>query len=207
MIHPDTELRPVNEHIGLGVFATRPLPMGTIVWVQDELDQRIPPERLRRLGRRYEALLERYGFVNAAGETILCWDLGRWINHSCRANVLSSGWDFDVAVRDIAAGEELTTDYGELNIERSFSCGCAEPACRRRIRPDDFDRFVPVWDASVKQAFPEVTRVQQPLWQWVPNKREVSAASRRPERVPSVRSHQFLGGLDEPLRRVASRRL
>jgi hypothetical protein len=41
----------------------------------------------------------------------------------------------------------------------------------------------------------------------VPNKREVSAASRRPERVPSVRSHQFLGGLDEPLRRVASRRL
>lgn len=207
MIHPDTELRPVNELIGVGVFARHPLPMGTIVWVLDELDQRIPQERVGRLGRRYEALLDRYGFVNSAGEYVLCWDHARCINHSCRPNVLSSGWDFDVAIRDIEAGEELTTDYGALNLERSFQCACERDGCRRRVRPDDFDRYAERWDATMREVFPAVTRVPQPLWQWLPNKRLVSAASRRPERLPSVRRHQRQGPLDAPLHRVAARHL
>ena len=35
MIHSDTELRPVNAVVGLGVFATRRLPRGTVTWVRD----------------------------------------------------------------------------------------------------------------------------------------------------------------------------
>ncbi|MHC5084588.1 MAG: SET domain-containing protein, partial [Planctomycetota bacterium] len=34
MIHPDTELRKVNETIGYGVFATRHIPKGTILYVK-----------------------------------------------------------------------------------------------------------------------------------------------------------------------------
>ena len=39
MIHPDTELRHVNEKIGYGVFATKPIHKGTISWVCGNLDQ------------------------------------------------------------------------------------------------------------------------------------------------------------------------
>jgi hypothetical protein len=205
MLHPDAELRWASEEIGLGVFATREIPQGTIVWVLDELDRRLKPEQMAHLGRRYEPLLERYGYLNAAGEWVLCWDLARWINHSCDANTLSSGWELDVAIRDIAAGEEITNDYGSLNLGRSFACRCGAAACRRRVRPADFERLATLWDARVRNAFPQLMRVPQPLWSWVPNKRTVAAASRRPERVPSISSHRLVRGR-EGVRPAASAR-
>jgi hypothetical protein len=191
MIHPDTELRPAGDEIGLGVFATRPIPRGTIVWVLDELDQRLPPERVRAMPPGYAALLDRYGYPNARGEWVLCWDLARWVNHSCDSNVLSTGWEVDVAVRDIAEGEELTNDYGCLNLDRGFRCWCRRPGCRRRIDPGDFERLADSWDARVREAFPLVTQVRQPLWPFVPQRRLVSAAARNPARLPSIRAHRL----------------
>jgi len=191
MIHPDTELRPAAEAIGLGVFATRPIPRGTIVWVLDELDQRFLPQRVRALPSGYARLLDRYAYQNARGEYVLCWDLARWVNHSCDANVLSTGWEIDVAVRDIAAGEEITNDYGCLNLERSFRCACGHASCRGRIDPEDFDRLADRWDAQVREAFRSVTSVAQPLWHFVPERRSVSAAARNPARLPSIRLHHL----------------
>lgn len=191
MLHPHTELRLAREEIGLGVFATRDIPRGTVVWALDDLDQRLPPEQVSRLGRRYERILEHYAYLNAAGEHVLCWDLARWINHSCDANVLSSGWEFDLAIRDIAAGQEITTDYGALNLARGFACRCGSPGCRRRVRPGDFEKLAAMWDQRVREAFADLLCVPQPLWQWVPNKRAVAAASRRPEKLPSVLSHRL----------------
>jgi hypothetical protein len=205
MMHPDTELRAAGEAIGLGVFATRPIPRGTIVWVLDELDQRFLPQRVRALPPGYEKLLERYGYLNARGERVLCWDLARWVNHACTANALSCGWEFDVAVRDIAAGEEITNDYGCLNLERSFRCECREPGCRGRIGPEDFERLADHWDAQVRDAFHFVKRVTQPLWRFVPQPRAVSAAARDPLRVPSIRLHH-LGGAPLETRSPSARR-
>jgi hypothetical protein len=205
MIHPDTELRLASEQIGFGVFATRPIPKGTIVWVLDDLDHRLNPGAVRRLGRRYEALLDRYSWLNAAGERVLCWDLARWVNHSCDANLLSSGWDFDITVRDVQAGEEITNDYGALNLEQSFACHCAAPECRGTIHPADFERLAASWDQRVREALAEVTRVPQALWTFVPNKRRVSAASRRPEEAPSVMRHRYHGA-ESSTRRVAQAR-
>jgi hypothetical protein len=184
-------LRHAGEVIGLGVFATAPIPQGTIVWVLDELDQILPAERVKRLGRRYGRLLDRYAFVNGKGEQVVCWDLARWINHSCDANVISSGWNFDVAIRDIAAGEEITNDYAALNLDASFTCHCGNAGCRGRIRPRDFPRLSDRWDAAVRAAFPKLLRVEQPLWEWVPSKRSVAAAARDPRRVPSIRTHFY----------------
>jgi hypothetical protein len=190
MIHPDTELRHVSDTIGVGVFATRDIARGTIVWVLDELDQKLSPGRVLDLGARYEGLLDRYAYHGASGDLILCWDLARFVNHSCAANAMSTGWEFDIAVRDIAAGEEVTNDYGALNLERSFACRCGAPSCRRTVRPDDFERLADAWDAKVRDAYPELLQVVQPLWKWVPQKRRVSAAARDPRRVPSVRLHR-----------------
>lgn len=192
MIHPDTELRQAGEKIGLGVFATRRIPRGTIVWVLDDLDQRFDAGRIRALGPRYASLLDRYGYLNGSGERVLCWDLARWVNHSCGANAISTGWDFDIAVRDLEAGEELTNDYGCLNLERRFRCHCGEPACRRTVSPADFERLADVWDERVRGAFPELGKVPQPLWAWVKPKRAVYAGLRDPSRVPSIRSHRWL---------------
>jgi hypothetical protein len=113
------------------------------------------------------------------------------VNHSCAANALSCGWEFDVAIRDIAAGEEITNDYGCLNLERSFGCECREPGCRRRIGPEDFERLADHWDGLVRDAFGLVKRVAQPLWRFVPQPRTVSAAARNPARVPSIRLHHL----------------
>jgi len=36
MIHPDTEVRFINDEIGYGVVAKKLIPKGTITWVQDD---------------------------------------------------------------------------------------------------------------------------------------------------------------------------
>jgi hypothetical protein len=198
MIHPDTRLGHSSDVIGLGVFATRPIRKGTVVWALDGLDQRLSPVRVRRLGPRYRALLDRYAFTNSAGESVVCWDLGRFVNHSCNANAISTGWDFDVAVHDIEPGEEICNDYGALNLEESFTCHCGSPSCRGTINPDDFERYADVWDTKVRDAFAHVTRVAQPLWEFVSPKRLVASAARDPRRVPSIRRHR-MPAVPEPL--------
>lgn len=205
MIHPDTRLEHASDAIGLGVFATKPIPKGTIVWALDDLDQRLSPVRVRRLGTRYQALLDRYAFFNAEGERVVCWDIARFVNHSCEANAISTGWHFDIAVRDIATGEEICNDYGALNLEETFTCHCRSPVCRSDIHPEDFDRHAEAWDVLVRAAFPQVTRVPQPLWDFVSPKRLVVAAARDPRRAPSIRRHRLIALPPVAPPRVAAR--
>lgn len=79
-------------------------------------------------------------------------DQTRWINHSCDPNCEIEGelgasplveggaeggwWARVLAVRDIAAGEELTYDYAfpAVLAER---CGCGAPGCRGWIVDSD----------------------------------------------------------------------
>ena len=137
LIHPDSELRFVNPAIGYGLFATRPIPKGSITWAADALDQIISPARLAALPEILSRQVHRYSYLNGRGDRILCWDHGRFVNHSCAASCLSPGFDFEIAVRDIAAGEQLTDDYGTLNPEEPFLCLCDAPNCRGQVLPDD----------------------------------------------------------------------
>lgn len=64
----------------------------------------------------------------------------RWINHSCAPNCYTDergGRIFIVALRNIAAGEELNYDYGLIIEERytpklkaEYACWCGAPTCR-----------------------------------------------------------------------------
>jgi hypothetical protein len=67
------------------VVATSLIPRGSITWVQDELDQVFTPEKVDRLGPIYEQILQKYSYLNVDGDFVLCWDLARYINHSCSA--------------------------------------------------------------------------------------------------------------------------
>lgn len=53
----------------------------------------------------------------------------RYINHSCEANTHVVGQS-DVASRDIQPGEEITSDYMDLETE-DFLCRCGSPKCRK----------------------------------------------------------------------------
>jgi hypothetical protein len=193
LIHPDTELRLAGHDVGLGVFATRPLPRGTITWALDALDQRITTQKLWSLGTLYRPVIDRYAYLNGHGDRILCWDIGRFMNHSCEANSISTGWDFDIAIRDIEAGEQITNDYTLLNLDSSFDCACGSAGCRGVVTstPADWEMLTPILNERVRAACADVLKVEQQLWPWVSNKASVEAASRDPLRMPSVAEHRF----------------
>jgi hypothetical protein len=187
MIHPKTELRWVNDLIGYGVFATGFISKGTMTWVRDDLDQTFTVEQVERMEEPYRQILDKYTFVDAKGMIVLCWDHSRFVNHSCDANCLSAGYDFEIAIRDIQPDEELTDDYGTLNLRAPFECACQSSRCRKQIAPDDMDRWGETWDALVRPVFPLIPQVPQPLWPLLKEKTEVETALKHPQRLRSIR--------------------
>ena len=65
---------------------------------------------------------------------------GDQINHSCAPNCGTSGGVLIVALREIAAGEELTYDYAMSDgcDFDEFDCSCGAANCRGRITGDDW---------------------------------------------------------------------
>ena len=122
MLHPDTELKYVSPEIGYGIFATALIPNGTITWVKDELDRIVPKEDLEKLNPANLENLLKYSYRNYRGDYVFCWDLTRYVNHSYRPNSILTPLGFEIAIRDILPGEEVTNDYGTLNIIESFEC-------------------------------------------------------------------------------------
>lgn len=138
MIHPGTELRFIDPVVGWGVFATSAIPRGTVIWVLDPLDQIVAAEHLEELGPHWRRWRDHHTFGDRTGRRILCWDLCRSMNHSCRPNCGGTDLGLELALADIAPGEELTNDYGTLHIDASegFPCRCADAECRGVVVPD-----------------------------------------------------------------------
>jgi hypothetical protein len=189
MIHPNTELRFISPAIGYGVVATRLIPKGTITWVGDALDQMFAAVPNRVLPPILEEQLETYSFRDAQGRRILCWDHARYINHACNANCLSADFDFEVAIRDIHPGDELTDDYGTLNIEASFACLCGHSECRGIICGDDLLRYASKWDSAIHEVLPELAGVTQPLWPLVKEKKRIEKVLAGEQQLPSFVTH------------------
>ncbi|MEQ8926171.1 MAG: SET domain-containing protein [Fulvivirga sp.] len=112
MIHPKTELRFINDEIGYGVVATDFIPKGTITWVLDKFDREFTPDQMQSFEDTYKDILEVYSYRNGNGNYILCWDNGRFVNHSFNSNCFTTPYDFEIAIRDIQPGEQLTDDCG-----------------------------------------------------------------------------------------------
>jgi hypothetical protein len=165
LIHPHTELRFINHKIGFGVFATQFIPRGTLTWVCDELDQFVDAARVAALPPFYRKLLDTYTFRDRLGRHVLCWDLARFMNHSCAPCCLGPDSTFEVAVRDIQPGEELTDDYASLHLQahERFRCHCGVAGCRRWVSADDVPRCEAVWERLIEDAMRLPTKVPQPL--------------------------------------------
>jgi hypothetical protein len=166
MMHPHTKVQFISDEVGHGVVATAFIPKGTITWVQDPLDRVFSPAEVRSLPEASQQQLEYFAFRNARGSMVLCWDHARYVNHSFRSNCLSTVYDFEVAVRDIEPGEQLTDDYGYLNLNAPWK-PMDEGTRRKWVRPDDMVRYARVWDRQLQSALRRTARLPQPLGEWV----------------------------------------
>ena len=162
MLHPYTRVQFINELKGYGVVATRRIPMGTITWVQDRLDQIMDISEVEKLEKVYRDIIDTYTFRDNQGKYVLCWDHGKYINHSFNANCLTTPYNFEIAVRDIEEGEEFTDDYGYLNVSEPFYPD-DENTERKVVYPDDLVRFHKDWDAKLEIAFMKILSVDQQL--------------------------------------------
>lgn len=167
MIHPDTEIRQVSPQIGCGVFAKNFLPAGTVIYIRDPLEVVLNPQLLAALDEDYRELVSRYCYVEQSGNWVLSWDHSKYVNHRCDCNTMLTAYGFEIAVRDIQAGEEITDEYGLFNIadEIDIACGCVN--CRKKLRPTDIDNFYSRWDARIEPAMKKVADVPQPLQQFM----------------------------------------
>ena len=162
MIHPKTELRFISKEVGYGVFATDFIPAGTITWVLDKLDREFRPEEFFAMDLVYQNIIDTYTFRNNIGNYVLCWYHGRFVNHSFNSNCLTTAYDFEIAIRDILPGEQLTDDYGYLNIKDPFTA-VDEGTERKIVYPDDLVRYYKVWDAQILKVFGKINAYEQPL--------------------------------------------
>lgn len=162
MIHPKTELKFISNEVGYGVVATDFIPSGTITWVLDKLDREFSPLDFQSMEPIYQNILDTYTFRNNKGNFVLCWDNGRYVNHSFNSNCLTTAYDFEIAIRDIHPGEQLTDDYGYLNIPSAFR-GIDEGTRRKIVYPDDLVKYYKVWDRKIQKVFSRITKVEQPL--------------------------------------------
>lgn len=163
MIHPHTQLAFINEVIGYGVVATQFIPKGTIAWVLDDLDQKFDKAFVDACPPLLRENLLKYCYRDSDGQYILCWDIAKFVNHSFNSSLIATPFKFELAARDIYPGEELTDDYGYLNLDKPFY-GVPEPGCSRvRAMPDDILHFYPEWDRKAAEAMQYFNQVEQPL--------------------------------------------
>ena len=192
MIHPKTELKFISDQIGYGVVATELIPAGTITWALDDLDREFTPVKLKKMDPLYQNILETYCYRNNKGNFVLCWDNGRFVNHSFKSNCLSTAYDFEIAIRDIHPGEELTDDYGYLNVTEPFK-GIEEGTRRKTVYPDDLLNFHEGWDKALLKNFPKILTVEQPLKSLITPKlwNEINAIVQGKTQMKSIKENHF----------------
>ncbi|MEZ4744220.1 MAG: SET domain-containing protein [Bdellovibrionota bacterium] len=170
MIHPNIQLRWLSDAKGYGLIAIKSIPAGSITFAQDPLDIAIPTSSHLLEDQRIKKYIEKYAFLNSDDEFVISWDNGKYMNHCCHANTLTTGYGFEIAIADIAEGEEVTDDYGIFTIRHHMEISCSKENCRGKISIEDFDRCLPCWDEKVMKALKLFNIVDQPLKEFINDK-------------------------------------
>ena len=129
-----------NAIAGYGIFATRDMAAGEVVFKGEERSNRIATARhVRNTWRTDDQKIFRQYAYPLSDEVFLLWepDPANWApqNHSCEPNTAFDGLNV-VALRDVARDAELTLDYGAFLSDQSepFTCHCGAPSCRGTVR-------------------------------------------------------------------------
>ena len=111
---------------GVGCFAGEDIKSGQVVWKFDPiLDVELDQQTINTYPESVKSFLHMYAYGQQSGSKktfILCGDHSRHMNHSDHANLIEAGNGdaFNIAARDILAGEELTCDYNAFDTDASF---------------------------------------------------------------------------------------
>lgn len=168
-MHPETTIRHICAEKGLGVVARQAIAAGTLVWVRDPLDRALTPSELTTLPQFLREHALTYMYRNHLGEYLLLWDHGKYVNHSFSPNCMPTPYGCDIALKDIAEGEELTEDYGLLNIIEEFSPQKELMAGRSVVSCNDLCLHAAQWDSQLYPALLRIHSVHQPLWSLLPS--------------------------------------
>ena len=139
---------------GRGLIAIAPIARDEVVAIKgghlvDTATLSALPERLRNSDVQIAD-----GFHLAALEEAEYEPVMLFINHSCEPNVGFAGNIVLVAMRDVAEGEELTTDYALFDdADDPMPCHCGTASCRGTISGRDWQR-------------PELQRRYGPYFSW-----------------------------------------
>lgn len=194
MIHPHTELKLVNPKVGLGVFATEFIPAGTIVYVLDKLELIVSPSDPLIDDEAYGNIIKHFSYIDEKGNRIISWDIAKYVNHCCNFNTISTGYGFEIAIRDIHPGEEITDEYGLFNIEEEMELTCGYANCRKQILFNDIDKYYKEWDELIKVHLNGITQLKQPLLPFVDKqiKKELDNYLKTGENYNSVYNLKFI---------------
>jgi uncharacterized protein len=139
-LHPDLEVGP-SPIAGRGLFARAAVPAGTVV---SRLGGRLVsgPELASLIADPDQPYVDTI-MVSESGHLVLPprRDNG-YGNHACDPNLWWIGPYELAARRDLAAGEEVTNDYGTSTGDPGFTmaCECGSPLCRHTVTGDDWRR-------------------------------------------------------------------
>lgn len=115
-----------SEIHGVGCFAGEDIQAGQMVWKFDPLlDVEYSEEEARDFHPAVKNFLSMYAYgqlENSKKTFILCGDHARHMNHSVNPNLIEAGNGnaYNIAARDIKAGEELTCDYNSFDTDATF---------------------------------------------------------------------------------------
>jgi uncharacterized protein len=150
------EARPVPG--GKGLFATRAIAKGTRLFGEDDWvdeDERrsfstLSAAQVSELKPALRTVFLRYAY-NTTPELITgtfrpenVRHPVNFTNHSCDPNAGYDGADNIVALRGIAAGEEIRMDYGtfSFSFDHAFACRCGAAWCRGKVTGNDWPELV-----------------------------------------------------------------
>ena len=119
---------------GRGAFAAEAIPARRKIGeIRGEpISVREAQQRVRGLARIMIVEVSERRAIDASRST----DPLRFTNHSCAPNSvlrIRQGRVELYAMRDLAAGEELTVHYGESHHRGRLACRCGAPRCRGRL--------------------------------------------------------------------------
>jgi len=116
---------------GQGAFAAEPIPRH--VKIGEIRGESLTVEQARIRATRSERIMIVELSAKKAIDFSRSADPMRFTNHSCQPNarlVVANGRVEFFALRAIAAGDEITVDYGPTHHEGRLACRCGTPGCR-----------------------------------------------------------------------------
>jgi hypothetical protein len=111
---------------------------------------------------------------------------------------LTTAYDFEIAIRDIHVGEQLTDDYGYLNITEPFR-GINEGTRRKVVYPNDLLKYHKTWDKKLIKVFDKIPELDQPLKELISLETwtEIHKVVKGEKEMESILKNYFNGRVEE----------